>query len=926
MAEMKPADALPTPPTLPEPELPTELEREPSSPSPPQGPFTVDEALAAELRVLRPAAKLSADAELFRQIHRLERPLAALCISGGGIRSATFSLGAIQALAERGLLEQFDYLSTVSGGGYIGSWLTAWKHRAGGLHNVVPALRSDTVSEPLPHGANPIHHLREYNNYLSPKLGALSSDAWTLVATVLRNILLNWLVLIPLLILFLLVPRYVVSALSLPELIHGGAIFVDGVRDYSAPVLDGISGSVYVDTGLPWISALFFFISLFNTMRYMPGLGNHDHSRSDYRRFVLLPLILAVFSFLTYDSLHFLGTKFVNTSNLTGVLLWAVVPAAGAWLSYLVFCVRSVQQAIKLLLGPLSLAIAAMAGGTGFAAWVSTNFLLFSPNPDTHASWGEYVTLGPSLVMLGFYFGTALFLGLSSSFLSDADREWMSRSMAGVLLFAVLWSTTCFLVLVVPGWVLDWHPAAQGATGLFGALAGWISSRSDGDEDPSSNQLRQAIMGFVKKQAALIFVLVLIVGLSIATNLLLVGLHKGLHLAFADPGGGAVEVSQHEAALTRAQPLVLLLLTVILAIYAKLTARFVNVNTFSLHGLYRDRLVRAYLGASNPGRKASRFTGFAADDDLPMADLDPAQKPLHVVNLTLNLVAARRLDWQQRKADSFTVTALACGNSRLGYRPAAGYGGKKGITLGTAVAISGAAASPNMGSNTSSLLAFVLTLFNARLGAWLGNPGEAGHKTWRHDGPHASVLPLISEALAQTTDESEYIYLSDGGHFENLALYEMVRRRCRTILVLDSGADGDFTYDDLGNALRKIRIDMKIPIEFSDGSLLPLRDGKKRCAVGRIGYSAVDGKCEDGRLIYLKPMLLGNEPPDVTSFAKSNPTFPHQSTADQFFDESQTESYRMMGRHSVLEVLHGARSGEVGKLAEEIEASYLAGG
>ncbi len=728
MAEMKPADALPSPPTLPAPELPTELEREPSSPSPPEGPFTIDEALAAELRVLRPEVAFSGDAKVMGEIHRLEQPLAALCISGGGIRSATFSLGALQGLAERGLLEQFDYLSTVSGGGYIGSWLTAWKHRAGGLKNLIPALRSDSVSEPVPAGADPIHHLREYNNYLSPKLGALSADAWTLVATVLRNILLNWMVLIPLILLGLLVPRYVVTGLSLPELLHGDAIFKDGVRDYEAPVLDSISNSPYVGLGLPWISALLFFVTLFNTMRYLPGLGAHDHSRSDYRRYVLTPLILSVFTFLTFDSLYFLGSKFENTSNLSKVLLWAVVPATSAWLAYLVFCVRSAQKAVRLFFGPLSLAIAAMAGGTGFAAWISTNFLLYSPNPDTHTSWGEYVTLGPSLVMLGFYFGTALFLGLSSTFLRDADREWMSRSMAGVLLFAVVWSLVSFLVLVVPQWILEWHPAAQGATGMLGLIAGWISSRSDDDEDPSSNQLRQAVMGFVKRQAALVFVLLLIVALSILTNLILAGLHHGLHQAFSLPNGETIGAHDHEAALTRAQPLVLVLLTVILAVYARITARYVNVNTFSLHGLYRDRLIRAYLGASNPERKASRFTGFAADDDLPMASLDPTQKPLHVVNLTLNLVAARRLDWQQRKADSFTVTALACGNSRLGYRPSTGYGGKKGISLGTAVAISGAAASPNMGSNTNSVLAFVLTLFNARLGALAGQPGRGRRK------------------------------------------------------------------------------------------------------------------------------------------------------------------------------------------------------
>lgn len=891
-------------------------------------PIVLTEALAEELRVLRPRAEREpypVDETIFREIHQLERPLAALCISGGGIRSATFSLGAIQALAERGLLDQFDYLSTVSGGGYIGGWLTAWKHRAGGLENVLPSLRSDGSAPPQPAGADPIHHLREYNNYLSPKLGALSADAWTLVATVLRNIFLNWLVLIPLLMLGLLAPRYVVGVLSFPELLHGDAIFKDGVRDYGAPVLDRISGSPIVDWWLPIASAFCFGLALFNTMRFLPGLGGRDHSRSAYRRLVLLPLVLAVFAFLMYDSLYFLGSRFSYTSSLGTVLVWSLVPAAAAWLGYLVFCVRSVRAAAKLLFGPLSMAIAAMAAGTGLAAWISTNFLVWSPNPDKVSSWGEYVTLGPSLAMLGYYFGTALFLGLSSSFLQDADREWMSRAMAGVLLFAGVWSVTCFLVLVVPRWVLEWHPAAQGATGLLGALAGWISSRSSNDEDPSSSRMKQAIFGFVQRQAALVFVLLLVVAISIATDFLLIGLHHALHMVFAGADGQAVGIGDHDGALTRAQPLILVALTVALGIYAWITARFVNVNTFSLHGLYRDRLVRAYLGASNPQRKASRFTGFAADDDLPMASLDPSQKPLHLVNLTLNLVAARRLDWQQRKADSFTVSALSCGNSRLGYRSSRGYGGRKGITLGTAVAISGAAASPNMGSNSNSVLAFVMTLFNARLGAWLGNPGEAGEKTWRHDGPHASVLPLLSEALAQTTDESDYVYLSDGGHFENLALYEMVRRRCRTIVVLDSGADGDFTYDDLGNALRKIRIDMKIPIDFSDAALRPLREGKKRCAVGRIGYSKVDGAVEDGRLIYIKPMLLGNEAPDVTSFAKANPTFPHQSTADQFFDESQTESYRMMGRHTVLEICHGAKSGEIGQLASEIESFYLAG-
>jgi hypothetical protein len=198
-------------------------------------------------------------------------------------------------------------------------------------------------------------------------------------------------------------------------------------------------------------------------------------------------------------------------------------------------------------------------------------------------------------------------------------------------------------------------------------------------------------------------------------------------------------------------------------------ARYININTFSLHDMYRDRLIRAYLGASNPKREASAFTGFASTDNIPMWRLDPSIKPLHVVNLTLNLVAGNRMAWQQRKAEAFTVTRFHCGARGLGYRPSDGYGGPNGISLGTALTISGAAASPNMGYYSSPLVGFIMTLFNARLGAWLGNPGTPGKSTWQHEGPRSAVASLVKEAFGLTSDRSKYIYLSDGGHFENLA-------------------------------------------------------------------------------------------------------------------------------------------------------------
>jgi hypothetical protein len=149
----------------------------------------------------------------------------------------------------------------------------------------------------------------------------------------------------------------------------------------------------------------------------------------------------------------------------------------------------------------------------------------------------------------------------------------------------------------------------------------------------------------------------------------------------------------------------------------------------------------------------------------------------------------------------------------------------------------------------------------------------------------------------------------------------MVQRRCRYILVLDSGGDPKFSYEDLGNALRKIRIDMGIPIEFPQALTAPLQARKKRCAVARIGYSNVDGgDSTDGYLIYVKPMYLGNEPPDVQSYHSGNLDFPHQTTGDQWFDESQTESYRMLGMHTMDEIfqhLQGETLDDVVHASEE---------
>jgi hypothetical protein len=299
-------------------------------------------------------------------------------------------------------------------------------------------------------------------------------------------------------------------------------------------------------------------------------------------------------------------------------------------------------------------------------------------------------------------------------------------------------------------------------------------------------------------------------------------------------------------------------------------------------------------------------------------------------------VSGEKLGWQERKAQSFTVSPLHCGSSAMhpGYRPTTGadgtvYGGPQGISLGSAITISGAAASPNMGYHSSPFVTFILTLLNVRLGAWLGNPGQAGDQTFQLGYPESSVRPIVDEALGLTNDKSPYVYLSDGGHFENLGLYEMVLRRCHIIVVSDAGQDPECSFADLGEAVRKIRVDFGIPIDFDQMNIYPrsqidaAKQPGRNCAIGRIRYSAVDGSnAPDGIIVYIKPACYGDEPRDIYEYFKRSKTFPHESTADQFFSESQFESYRMLGAYT-MEKLCAECGGDFRSFTAQILRTHL---
>jgi hypothetical protein len=581
--------------------------------------------------------------------------------------------------------------------------------------------------------------------------------------------------------------------------------------------------------------------------------------------------------------------------EFSDLLLWVTASCAAGWIGYLIVGGKAIWQRPRAI-GGLSIAILLVGGSTATCAWLLTAKFY------QEASWAVYVTVAAPLLLLAFMFAVVLFVGFTSNLLKDEDREWLSRAAAWMLLYVVSWVILCMLVLLTPSWVLKsaslWKRAFLAVAGVAGgglSALGGLSSKTKVQKGGDKPELSTGgvVLNVAVKLAAPVFVAVFLTSLAILTDWLL--FETGLLAGTGTPWW------EHGFVIENTHAVSLLVLALSFLGFGILMGHYININKFSLHGMYRNRLIRAYLGASGNRNDANKFTGFAQSDNLHMSELQPELKPFHVFNMALNLVHGSRLAWQQRKAESFTVTPLYSGHCTLGYRPSSRYGGPEGISLGTAITISGAAASPNMGYHSSPVIGFIMTLFNARLGAWMGNPGKAGARTWKESGPHSAIGSLMKEAFGLTNDTSEYVYLSDGGHFENLAAYEMVRRGCRNIVVLDSGCDLEFKYEDLGNALRKIRIDQKVPIEF-DESLKLLLAKETRFAVARIRYSALDEKRQDGYLLYIKPMMRGGEPPDVIAYQGANQDFPHQSTSDQWFNESQTESYRMLGVHTVNEI------------------------
>jgi len=851
--------------------------------------------------------------------------LMGLCFSGGGIRSATFNLGILQGLAELNLLRCFDYLSTVSGGGYIHQWFAAWSTRLG-FEQVEKRLI------PLPEPGNPGDHpepirwLRRYSNYLTPENDLFSGDTWVAIATWLRNTLLNQTILFSGLIFLALLLRFLASSSIVPQSGPAVAAFVGAIfyLTLQATYLIGVNllcfsrptteaNDAYVQGAVNrWIigpltaAAVLLTLLLRFIMADTFGLKLTLTFLAATFLFLALAVTLALAGGapLCYLRTHRSTSGFEKVSNF-----WKQRKAFAHW------------KFVFVLFGLFALcALAAIGAATWIVASIVLLARLWSPLGDNW--WRAILVIAPPLMLGGPLVAILLVTGLLGRMFDDSRREWLTRLAGCIGLVILMWSLLLGFSLfghhvVIWLWCKLWAgmPVLAGwITATVGGLIAGKSSKSTGtqsDEQPRFNAV---------ELAAVIGPYVFVAGLLLLISAL-------------------AEVAYQKAA-TAGVAAFFFAYFVPLAICWLFASR-VDINEFSLHAFYRNRLARCYLGASNLPRHPNRFTGFdVKDTETPVSTLLPGEGyhgPFPIFCTALNLTFGEDLAWQERKAASFAFTPLysgydvpwteARGGTTLrfnGFVETSTYAyPSPGIHIDTAAAISGAAVSPSMGYHTNAATAFLLTVFGVRLGWWLLNPrllNEDGtelapraralqrfRSAYPWPSPRFSLLWLANELLGRTNDTRKYVYLSDGGHFDNMGLYELVRRRCRYIVICDSEADGALTFGGIGMAIRKCRIDFGAEVALDLRALEHGKDSQyssAHCVVGTITYP--EAPTTPGFVVYIKSSLTGDEPADVLNYKKEDSAFPHDSTLDQWFSESQFESYRRLGHHVASSVLEPA--------------------
>ena len=522
-----------------------------------------------------------------------------------------------------------------------------------------------------------------------------------------------------------------------------------------------------------------------------------------------------------------------------------------------------------------------------------------------------FASVDVPLTLVLLFAQMTLFVGLASRDMTDDDREWWGRAAAWVLMVGGGLARRRHARDLRAGPAVA-RPSRRRVSpktagrlwlGLLTLVTGGAASRL-GSSWTRVSTPTQWVERWLFVLAAPLLVLLLTLLLATADLRLLEFFHD-LDLFN--------ELTKHPIGASLPEDLMALGLLLLLG---AILSRLISVNDFSLHGMYRKRLARTFLGTSRApeARHPNPFTGFDDEDDLPIAR-DRGSRAT---------AARRQRDAEPGRADDAGHAGAALGvvhdDARcIADRRGASVTARRMPTPAasrspSAITLSGAAVSPNMGAASKPALTFLLTLFNARLGAWLANPGPAGDGVWLRPRLSYGAAPLLNELMGSTTDTNPYVYLSDGGHFENLGLYEMVLRRCRfdrrvgrrlrSRLPLRRSRQRD------PKGTPRLRRRHRVP-----GRTRHDRVGRRAAAPaarsGGSGTRPPTRSRRDGVLLYVKAALCGDEPVDVANYAAANPPFPHQPTRT-------SGSTRRSSRATACSALHTWRSSPAGRRVHSV--------
>lgn len=369
-----------------------------------------------------------------------------------------------------------------------------------------------------------------------------------------------------------------------------------------------------------------------------------------------------------------------------------------------------------------------------------------------------------------------------------------------------------------------------------------------------------------------------------------------------------------------------------------------NLNQMGIARLYRDRLMEAFLPSERAITRNQWLPGFEANvASLESMCGEDTHGPYQLLNSNLVTLGSRRTRFRSRGGDSFLLSPLFSGSDATGWRRTGEWMGGD-LTLSTAMAISGPTTRPGVAPEgrgwRSRLVSAAMFALGLRASFWARNPDPKCRG--RKADPNYLDPGLMRGVIGRGRHEGgRYVELRDGGEFDELGLYELIRRRVDVIIAADASDDVQFSLDALANAVTRARIDFGVEIDFPDQEfgLEALRPGsseneeraadsglaKRGFAVGTIRYTDDKGGFEKpGVLLYLKATAISSLPPDVLGYRDMHPEFPHESASGSSFSEGQFEAYRELGYRIASQLTEeNERRGGAGGRAGAVSAPWV---